>query len=83
MRAISIRIEDDLGKQFDEVCKKAGYKKNTLLTRLIASFVKYQKRGGSVRQNKSKDPFLEVIGLMNIHPLLNSSEDIDKIVYGL
>lgn len=80
MKALSIRIDEKLGKEFDELCKKAGYKKNTLVTRLIASFVRYQKRILG-EQRKKRDPFIDVIGLMQMEPFLKSPEEIDKVVY--
>lgn len=84
MKALSIRLDDHLGKEFDEICRKAGYKKNTLLTRLIATFVRHQKKGGGGR--KGKDPFLDVIGLMQVEPFAGtavSDDDVDRVVYDL
>ncbi len=80
MKAISIRIDDRLGRQFDQICQETGYKKNTLLTRLIASFIRHHQ---SVRSAGKKDPFALVIGLMEADPLLSSPDAIDKAVYGL
>lgn len=81
MKALSVRIDDRLSKEFDEVCRKTGYKKNTLLTRLIASFIQHQKARVKGRKG-NEDPFLEVIGFMDLPPL-ESSDEIDKAVYGL
>ncbi len=80
MKALSIRIEDDLSEEFDAICRKTGYKKNTLLARLIESFVRHQKNALGERKG-SKDPFAQVIGLMNIEPLLPADDEIDRIVY--
>lgn len=82
MKALSIRLDDVLGRQLDDVCRKTGYKKNTLLTRLIASFVRHQKKALG-RGKKRTDPFSGVIGLMKVEPLLQSPDEIDKVVYGL
>lgn len=84
MKALSIRLDDNLGKEFDEICRKTGYKKNTLLTRLIATFVRHQKKTGGGQ--KGKDPFLDVIGLMQMGPFLGtpiSDDDVDQVVYDL
>ena len=81
MKAISIRIDDRLGRQFEEVCQETGYKKNTLLTRLIASFVRHHH--ATTGSAKKRDPFAGVIGLMQAGPLLNSPDAIDKAVYDL
>lgn len=81
MKAISIRIDEKLGREFDALCRQAGYKKNTLLSRLIESFVRYQKQVAGRR--RSKDRFVKFIGLMNLKPLLTSSDEIDKAVYDL
>lgn len=87
MKALSIRLDDKLGKEFDRVCLRTGYKKNTLLTRLIAAFVSHQKQDRSRRMHKDKDPFDAVIGLVRSEPLLSSllssEDDIDKVVYDL
>lgn len=82
MRALSIRLDDRLGKDFEEVCQKTGYKKNTLLVRLIDSFVRHQKKASRLRGAR-KDPFEDVIGLMKIEPLMPISEEIDRVVYHL
>lgn len=82
MKALSIRLDDQLNRQFNEACKKAGYKKNTLVSRLIASFVRHQKQTKSSRQ-KVKDPFAEVIGLLKQESFFESGDEIDKIVYHL
>lgn len=82
MKAISIRLDDRLGSEFDKLCQKAGYKKNTLLTRFIASFVRYQK-GMAARSHQKDDTFEKVIGLMAIGDLTRSEETIDRIVYDL
>ena len=79
MKAISIRLDDKLGREFDRVCQKTGYKKNTLVTRLISSFVSHQKDFLSRRQKK--DPFVAVIGSLDLPALLDDSDTIDKIVY--
>ena len=85
MKAISIRLEDSLGRQFDDACRRTGHKKNTLLTKLIAAFVRHQRASLRVGQagKKNKDPFLEVIGLMREESLLHSPEDIDRILYDI
>ena len=81
MKAISIRLEDGLGRQFDELCRKSGYKKNTLLTRLIASFVRHQK--ALLSNKRTQDPFAGVIGLLHMEPFLGADETIDKVIYDL
>ncbi len=87
MRAISIRLDERLGRQFDQLCQIGGYKKNTVLTRLIAAYVNYygagRKTSPATRRSKSLDPFMKVIGLMKQPALLPSGDEIDQIVYGL
>lgn len=83
MKAISVRLDDRLGKAFDEICAAAGYKKNTLLTRLIAAFVRYQKGRPAERLARKHDPFEAAIGVVSIrHPVV-TNEDIDRVVYTL
>lgn len=81
MKALSIRLENSLSRQFDEACRQSGIKKNTLVTRLIVSFVNYQKEKGKLKNHKSHDPFLEVVGFMNIPSMLVEEGDIDHVVY--
>jgi hypothetical protein len=83
MKAISVRLDDQLGKQFDELCQKSGYKKNTVVTRLIEFFVKNQQKKATLEKKKIKDPFHQVIGLMQMEPLLHEIDDLDKVVYDL
>lgn len=83
MKAISIRLDDRLGKEFDSLCRQAGYKKNTLLTRLIASFVRHQKSQGATSLRTKDDPFAKVIGLMAIGNLTDAETTIDQVVYDL
>jgi len=79
VKTLSIRLDDNLGKAFDESCQRTGLKKNTLVARLIASFVRHQK--ALLKGKKGmKDPFEEVIGLMKIEPFLDASESVDKAV---
>ena len=82
MKALSIRLDDDLGKEFEKVCQKTGYKKNTLVTRLIASFVRHQKQVFP-KGKKANNPFAEVIGVIQSDSLLSAAEDIDRAVYDL
>lgn len=81
MRSLSIRVDDSLGRALDEFCQQAGYKKNTVVTRLISAFVRHQKRSKGVRNRKSADPFQEVIGLLHVEPLLTDPDAIDRAVY--
>lgn len=88
MKAISLRLDNRLGSQFDNLCKQLGYKKNTLLTRMIASFVAHKKNTlSSKTTSKNKrlksDPFLSVIGIVSTDPLLSEEDSIDKVVYNL
>lgn len=83
MKAISIRIDEGLGREFDALCRERGCKKNTLLVRLIDAFVKHN-RGQFARRSKTKkDPFAAVIGLMNVQPMLTKVDDIDTVVYNV
>ena len=82
MKALSIRLDDDLGKKLEEVCRKTGYKKNTLVTRLIAAFVRKQ-QSLTLSGKKKADPFEEVIGLLKSDPLLTTPQAIDEAVYDL
>ncbi|MBI2340348.1 MAG: hypothetical protein HYU99_08305 [Deltaproteobacteria bacterium] len=79
MKALSIRLDDDLGRKFDAVCKQTGHKKNTVVSRLIQAFVLSRSHGKAVSSKKKRDPFLDVIGIANIESSI-SNEDIDKIV---
>ena len=81
MKALSIRLDNTLSREFGRVCREAGYKKNTLLTRLIAAYIQHQKR--TKERAKGSDPFARVVGAMNIAPLLSSPDDIDRTVYNL
>ena len=83
MKAISIRLDDKLGKEFDQACRRTGYKKNTLLSRMIASFVKRQKEIHPLGFKKAKDPFEKVIGLMEVGSLVPTEDLLDKVVYDL
>lgn len=80
MKALSIRIDNHLSDEFDAVCRKTGYKKNTLLARLIESFVRHQKKILGAKKG-SVDPFAQVIGLMDVGPLIPADDEIDRIVY--
>lgn len=81
MKAISIRLDSKLGTAFDAACKAAGYKKNTLLARLIAAFVQHQRaHAGTKTSAKRADPFAAVIGTLRIGSL---TDDIDDVVYSL
>lgn len=82
MKALSIRLDDKLGKQFNDICRKTGYKKNTLVTRLIASFVNHQKQIFSPSL-ATQDPFEASIGSLKIGNLLSSEDAIDQAVYDL
>lgn len=87
MKSLSVRLDDSLGSAFDDLCHNMGYKKNTLITRLIQAFVTSQTtsvaRTTKTLQRKKKDPFSDVIGLINTKPLLTSSNEIDALVYHL
>lgn len=83
MRTISIRIDEKLGDRFDRICRQSGYKKTTLISRLIAAFVRHQGATLSRRSKRRADPFAATIGLLKLEPLLDSLEAIDSVVYDL
>lgn len=86
MKALSIRLDDRLGTKFDSICRRTGYKKNTLVTRLIQAFVQGQENRTDQHANRSqrdtRDPFEKVIGIIN-QPIGLSADEIDKVIYGL
>jgi len=43
MKALSIRLDDKLGRELDRLCRSSGLKKNTLISRLIERFALEQK----------------------------------------
>lgn len=92
MKALSLRLDDRLSRQFDAVCSQLGYKKNTILTRMIAAFVQHKQNISSTmgkKQPTKPDPFLSVIGIIDspngetLLPSDTDGDDIDKIVYNL
>ncbi len=40
MKALSVRLDDKLGRELDRVCRSSGLKKNTLISRLIERFLR-------------------------------------------
>lgn len=83
MKSLSIRLDESLGKQFDTVCQKAGYKKNTVVSRLIRAFVASRSGRKITSPGKKKDPFMDVIGIDDLEPLLTRPDSIDSVVYDL
>ncbi len=92
MKALSLRLDDRLSRQFDAACRRLGYKKNTLLTRMITAFVQHKQNLTSAKgkkQTTKPDPFLNVIGIISEHPASKdesfslSEKEIDQIVYEL
>ena len=45
MKALFLRIGDDLDQQLAEVCKREGYKKSGLVTKLLVEFFKHHTTG--------------------------------------
>lgn len=43
MTTLSIRLDDRISKEFDQLCKHEGYKKNGLIVRLITDFLHSKK----------------------------------------
>lgn len=82
MKALSVRLDDRLARQFDAVCEREGYKKNGIMTRLIQLFVKQRSVVKVTSHARSEDPFLRVIGILQ-GPLLKKGESIDDLVYDL
>ena len=86
MKALSVRLEDSLSNKFDRLCRELGYKKNTVISRLIQTFVQVQTHQPLSMQKETpnpQDPFLAVIGLADLKPLLPPSHDIDAFLYQL
>lgn len=43
MTTLSVRLDDDLNREFDLLCRKDGYKKGGLVVRLIREFIENKK----------------------------------------
>ena len=88
MKAISLRLDNQLSRQFDDACRHLGYKKNTIITRMILSFVTHKNKislkTAQKKKKSSADPFLSVIGSLSPdEALISIEDDIDKLVYDL
>lgn len=81
MKAISVRMNDHLGQEFDLICRREDLKKNGVIVRLIDTFVKSRKRNSTIKKEKGEsDPFLNVMGIYNGKPFNLEEGDIDKAV---
>lgn len=49
MKALSIRLDDDLNEEFDELCHQEGYKKNGVVVKLIRGFVQKKRKPKGVK----------------------------------
>lgn len=82
MKALSIRLDNQLGRQFDRLCQQLGYKKNTLITRLVAGFVAHQSKPRKKHRISGRSRVLRTAGTVEMPPML-SSQEIDEIVYNI
>jgi hypothetical protein len=84
MKAMSIRMNDLLGKKFNHICQREGFNKNAVLVRLIDAFV-LSRTGYKASKRKSDaemDPFLKVIGIYDGKPFnLKEGEIDDEVGY--
>ncbi len=80
MKALSVRLNDALGMQFNHLCKATGYNKNAVISKLIEAFVRYH-RFSPEKFKKKQDPFMAVMGMVKISPLLKSEYEIDDVIY--
>lgn len=81
MKALSIRLDSHLSREFDTICKEYGYKKNGIVVRLIEAFVSSRQSQKKSKKNEKSDPFLDVIGLYEGIVPSHSSQEIDQLVY--
>jgi len=82
MKALSIRLDNQLGRQFDRLCQQLGYKKNTLITRLVAGFVAHHSKNRTKKLTAGRSRLLRAAGTVEMPPLLSPNE-IDEIVYNI
>ncbi len=63
MTAFTMRLDNNIAKQLDKICKEKGYSKTGLLKTLIRDFIKTQTTLSAKKQGKGISSLVGVVNL--------------------